>query len=192
MVPSPKRLPEILTREEALKLLSEPNKRTPTGLRNRLILQLMYRAGLRVGEIVALAPKDIDYQEGILRVFRGKGAKDRTLYLHEHTVDLLRLWEARRPQGSRYLFCTLQGKALSDRYIRAMVRRYGQRAGLTKRVHPHMLRHSFATELLQEGYNIREVQKLLGHSDLSSTMLYTHIFDSELRDKLRRREPLAV
>lgn len=192
MIASPKRLPEVLTKEEALRLLSQPNKKAPTGLRNRLILQLMYRAGLRVGEIVALAPKDIDYQEGILRVFRGKGAKDRTLYLDEHTLDLLRLWEERRPGGSRYLLCTLKGKALSDRYIRAMVRRYAQRAGLTKGVHPHMLRHSFATELLQENYNIREVQKLLGHSDLSTTMVYTHVFDSELRDKLRRREPLAV
>jgi site-specific recombinase XerD len=126
-----------------------------------------------------------------LRVFRGKGAKDRTLYLDEHSLDLLHLWKARRPQ-SGYLLCTLKGEALSDRYLRAMVGRYARRANLPKRVHPHMLRHTFATELLQEGYNIREVQKLLGHSDLSTTMIYLHIFDAELRDKLRKREPLAV
>jgi integrase/recombinase XerD len=186
-----KKLPKTLTREEALKLLSQPNKNAPTGLRNRCIMQVMYRAGLRESEVINLSPKDIEWKEGILRVWKGKGARDRTLYLDEHTLDLLRAWSNKRP-GSRYFFCTLKGKKLSDRYIREMVNRYARRAGIEKRVNPHMLRHTFATELLQEGYNIREVQKLLGHSDVSTTMIYTHVYDSDLANKIKGRKPINV
>ncbi len=188
---SPNRLPKTLTKEDVLKLLSQPNKKAPTGLRNRCIMQLMYRAGLRESEVINLGPRDIEWKEGILRVWKGKGAKDRTLYLDEHTLDLLRAWGDKRP-GSRYFFCTLKGKKLNDRYIREIVERYGEKAQIEKHVNPHMLRHTFATELLQEGYNIREVQKLLGHSDVSTTMIYTHVYDSDLANKLRGREPIDV
>jgi len=140
---SPKKLPKTLTKEEVLKLLSRPNKKTPTSLRNRCIMQLMYRAGLRESEIINLSPKDIEWNEGIVRVCKGKVAKDRVLYLDEHTLDLLCLWNERRP-GGRYFFSTLKGKKLNDRYIRQFVERYGQKAGIEKHVNPHMLRHTFA------------------------------------------------
>ncbi|MGE5445372.1 MAG: tyrosine-type recombinase/integrase [Ignavibacteriales bacterium] len=188
---STKKLPKTLTKEEVLKLLSQPNKKAPTGLRNRCIMQLMYRAGLRESEVINLGPRDIEWKEGILRVWKGKGAKDRTLYLDEHTLDLLRAWSDKKP-GSRCFFCTLKGKKLNDRYIREMIERYGEKAGIGKHVNPHMLRHTFATELLQEGYNIREVQKLLGHTDVSTTMIYTHVYDSDLANKMRLRKPLDV
>ena len=186
---SPKKLPKTLTKEEVLKLLSQPNKKAPTGLRNRCIMQLMYRAGLRESEIIKHSSKDIEWNEGIVRVWKGKGAKDRVLYLDKHTLDLLRLWNERRP-GGRYFFCTLKGRKLNDGYIREMVERYGQKAGIEKHINPHMLRHTFATELLHEGYNIREVQKLLGHSDVSTTMIYTHVYDSDLANKMRLRSPI--
>jgi len=188
---SPKKLPKTLTKEEALSLLSQPNKRAPTGLRNRCIMQLMYRAGLRESEVINLGTNDIEWKEGILRVWKGKGAKDRTLYLDEHTLDLLGMWDERRPR-SRYFFCTLKGDKLNDRYIRQLVERYAEKAGIGKHVNPHMLRHTFATELLQEGYNIREVQKLLGHSNVSTTMIYTHVYDSDLANKMRLRKPIDV
>jgi len=187
----PKKLPKTLTKDEVLLLLSQPNKRAPTGLRNRCIMQLMYRAGLRESEVINLGTKDVEWGEAILRVWQGKGAKDRTLYLDEHTLDLLRMWDERRPRG-RYFFCTLKGNKLNDRYIRELVDRYAEKAGIGKHVNPHMLRHTFATELLQEGYNIREVQKLLGHSDVSTTMIYTHVYDSDLANKMRLRKPVEV
>lgn len=186
-----KQLPKTLTKEEGKALLSQPNKKAPTGLRNRCIMQLMLRAGLREAEVINLSSKDIEWKEGIVRVWKGKGSRDRTLYLEEHTLDLLRMWGQMRPKG-RYFFSTLQGKKLNDRYIREMVERYGRKAGIEKHVNPHMLRHTFATELLQEGYNIREVQKLLGHSDVSTTMIYTHVYDSDLANKLRLRKPIDV
>jgi len=188
---SPKKLPKTLTKEEALSLLSQPNKRAPTGLRNRCIMQLMYRAGLRESEVINLGTNDIEWKEGILRVWKGKGAKDRALYLDEHTLDLLRPWDERRPR-SRYFFCTLKGDKINDRYIREFVERYAEKTGIGKHVNPHMLRHTFATELLQEGYNIREVQKLLGHSNVSTTMIYTHVYDSDLANKMRLRKPIDV
>src|SRR5919198_1776454 len=136
---SSKKLPKTLTKEEALKLLSQPNKKAPTGLRNRCMMQLMYRAGLRSSEVINLSPRDIEWKEGVLRVWKGKGAKDRTLYLDEHTLDLLRVWDGRRPKG-RYFFCTLKGKKLNDRYVRELVDRYAKKAGIEKHVNPHMLR----------------------------------------------------
>ena len=90
---SPKKLPKTLTKEEVLKLLSQPNKRVSTGLRNRCIMQLMYRAGLRESEVINLGTNDVEWKEDILRVWKGKGAKDRTLYLDEHSLDLLRMWD---------------------------------------------------------------------------------------------------
>lgn len=100
-----KKLPKTLTREGSLKLLSQPNKKAPTGLCNRCLMQLMYRAGLRVSEVINLGPRDIEWKQGILRVGKEKGTKDRTLYLDEHTLDLLRVWNERGTKG-RYFFCT--------------------------------------------------------------------------------------
>lgn len=193
-----KKLPKTLTKEEVLKLLSQPNKNTYKGLRDRCIMQLMYRAGLRESEVINLAPKAIEWKEGILRVWKGKEAKDRklylrerTLYLDEHTLNLLRLLDERRPKCG-YFFSTPKLKKLNDREIREIVSRYAYKAGIEKHVNPNMLRHTFATELLQEGYSIREVQRLLGHTDLSTTMIYTHVYDSALANKMRLRKSIDV
>ncbi len=184
------KLPEVLTGEERLLLLRQPNRRAPTGLRNRCLMQVMLDAGLRASEVLKLKVKDLDWMTGKLKVRQGKGKKDRILWLNQQALDVLRKWREKRPhqadgRPTELLFTTLEGKLLSDRYLRVMVKRYGKKAGVPKDVHPHTLRHTFATDLYRETKNIRLVQKALGHADLSTTMIYTHIIDDELEDALK-------
>lgn len=185
-----RRLPKTISRDEAAALLAAPNTRAPTGLRNRCILELMYRAGLRVGEALALAPRDVDLSSGTIRVLDGKGG-DGTGYFDDSVRPWLDQWlRVRRDHARRDspLFCTLAGDPVSVRYIEAMVKRMAKRAGVTSTVTPHVLRHTFATELLDEGANIRQVQEALRHSDVSTTMIYTHVLDTQLRSLIRRRK----
>lgn len=181
-----RRLPDVLTAEEVKALLEQPNRRCPTGLRNYTMMLLMYRAGLRVSEVLHLTPKDIDWKAGDVRVNEGKGGKDRVMPLEPWVLDALQSWQEQRP-ASKWLFVTLGGEPLDDRYVRAMVKRLAKKAGIEKDVHPHMLRHTYATQLLGEGLSIREVQELLGHADVSTTMIYTHVNPVELRRKIRER-----
>jgi integrase/recombinase XerD len=182
---SPKKLPEVLTDAERKKLLAQPNPKAPTGLRNLCMMHLMLNAGLRVAETLGLKNRDLDWMSGKLMVREGKGAKDRTLWLGEDDLELVRTWRERRPVQNELLFVTLQGGRLNDRYIRTMVKRLAQKAGIDKDVHPHTLRHTFATDLYRDTKNIRLVQKALGHADLSTTMIYTHIVDEELEEALK-------
>jgi integrase/recombinase XerD len=190
-VPRKRKLPKIITRDEARALLDAPNLRAPTGLRNRCILELMYRAGLRVGEVVKLQPRDVDVQGGTVRIHDGKGG-DGTAYFDSASVaPLLDTWKRERRHHASTdspLFCTLQGGAVSVRYVEQMVQRMRRRAGIKANVTPHVLRHTFATELLDEGLHIREVQEAVRHADLSTTMIYTHVLDSNLRAKIQRRK----
>ena len=121
-----KKLPVILEPEEAQNLLKQPNKRYPTGLRNKVILSLMLHCGLRVSEVVNLRPGNINLTKGKLRVESGKGNKDRDLAIPEYLTDLLDSWRKKRPESS-YFFCTLKGKKLSIRYLQQMVKRYAQK-----------------------------------------------------------------
>ncbi len=148
-------------------------------------MQVMLDAGLRASEVLKLKVKDLDWMTGKLKVRQGKGKKDRILWLNPQALEVLRKWREKKPQQTDMLFTTLGGKLLSDRYLRAMVKRYGTKAVISKDVHPHTLRHTFATDLYRETKNIRLVQKALGHSDLSTTMIYTHIVDDELEDALK-------
>lgn len=184
-----RKLPETLTQEEQEKLLDQPNPRYPTGERNLLMLRLMLNSGLRLSELTALKWRDIDLMSGKLMVREGKGAKDRTLWLGSKDIELLRSWKERQIEETgnepKHVFTTLEGNPVMNRYVQDMVKRYGERAGIEKRVHPHMLRHTFATDLYRETKNIRLVQKALGHSDLSTTMIYTHVVDEELEEALK-------
>lgn len=182
----PKKLPEILTRDEIRRLLAKPNRRYPTGLRNYTILATLYRAGLRVSEALGIEAKHIDAKRNHIRV-TGKGDKDRIVPVEPWLVDALKTWDEKRGQKTKELFTTLQGKPLNDRYIRQMVAREAQAAGITKHVHPHMLRHTYASELLEEGFSIREVQELLGHADVSTTMIYTHVNPVVVAQKVAAR-----
>ena len=187
------KLPKILSRSEVERLLSVPNPRYPTGLRNRVMLQLFYRAGLRRQEVIDLTPADIDFENNLLYIQDSKGGKDRVVPFDDETKDWLLKWKERRPE-SDYFFCTLPGKRLSPRYVLEMVYRcsekskvYVQNGRAKKKVHPHILRHTYATELLEEGFGIHEVQQLLGHSNITTTAVYAHVRPVKLAEKIRER-----
>lgn len=187
-MPRPRRLPTVLTPAEAAALLRAPNPRYRTGHRDRCLMQLMLNAGLRAAEVLALTVYDVDWLSGQLTVRQGKGKKDRILWLNEPVLEELRRWRARRPAPEQgLLFTTLTGTPLHSSALRAMVKRRGTKAGLTQKdIHPHTLRHTFATELYRQTKDIRLVQKALGHSDLSTTMIYTHIVDDDMEAALKR------
>ena len=181
----PLRLPAVLTPAEQNLLLAAPNKKVATGLRNYAMLKLFLNLGLRVSEAIDLKVDDIDWQSGKLTVVQGKGGRDRVLWLAAEDLKILSSWLAKRPAASSYLFTTLKGGRMCDRYVREFVKRYARNNKISKDVHPHILRHTFATDLLRSTSNIRLVQKALGHTSLATTMLYTHIFDQELESALK-------
>ena len=133
-----KKLPTILEPEEAQNLLRQPNKRYPTGLRNKAMMSLMLHCGLRISEVVSLRPGNINLTKGKLRVENGKGNKDRDLAIPEYLIDLLNSWRKKRPE-SNFFFSTLKGKKLSIRYLQQMVKRYGQKAGINKTISPRVI-----------------------------------------------------
>ena len=179
----------VLEKAEVEAVLGQPNTRCPTGLRNRAILEVMYRGGLRLSEVVNLRPRDVRWESSGLEVRKGKGAKDRNVPVDSETVGWLRAWETLRPKGKRF-FCTLKGGELSGRYLQEMVKRLAVKAlgdDRGKRVTPHVLRHTYATELLNGGFTIREVQDLLGHSSVQTTQIYTHVRPGDLAAKIQAR-----
>jgi len=185
-MPRPRRLPTVLTRPKVAALLQRAHPRYLTGHCDRCLMQLMLHAGLRTAEVLALTIYDIDWRSGQLTVRQGKGQKDRILWLNEALLEELRRWRARRPASPRgLLFPMRKGTPIYSAARRAMVKRRGQKAGLGHRdVHPHMRRHTFATELYRQTKDIRLVQKALGHADLSTTMIYTPIVDDDLEAAL--------
>jgi len=191
-----KKLPTVLTEDEQERLLEQPNPRYPTGERNQTMLRLMLNTGLRLAEVTSLKWHDLNLTTGKLMVRQGKGSKDRTLWVAEGDIDRLRSWRERQASQCGqcdHVFTTLQGKPLGHRYVQRMVKRYAAKAGIDKNISPHTLRHSFATDLYRETSKIRLVQKVLGHSDLSTTMIYTHIFDEEVKSALKSfRQAAAV
>ena len=186
----PRKLPKVLTNDEQKALLKQCNKRYKSPLRNLCMLRLMLEAGLRAGEVVALKPDHLNMTTCKLMVWEGKGAKDRTLWINDDLRDLIGAWlEIRFATKEDWLFPTRTGGQLFTSYLREMVKRYAKQAGIPEweKVSPHTLRHSFGTDLYQETKNIRLVQKALGHTDLSTTMIYTHIHDEELEEAMRGR-----
>ena len=184
-----RKLPEVLTDEEQEKFLNQFNTRYPSPHRNKVMFQLMLNTGLRVSEVVNLRWKDINLTSGKLMVREGKGAKDRTLWAGEDDLKRLQEWKERQVGKAgfapEYVFTTLEGNQLTTRQVQITVKKYANKAGIDKHVTPHTLRHTFATDLYRETKNIRLVQKALGHADLSTTMIYTHIVDDELEEALK-------
>lgn len=183
---------EILTGAEANALLAACSNRAPTGIRNRALLAVLYRSGLRIGEALALRPADVDLTQGTIRVLHGKGDRARTVGIDATACGVVGRWLDRRSASgipSRApLFCTLAGEPLSDRYVRAMVKRMAKRAGIQKRVHPHALRHTHASELAAEGVPMNLLQAQLGHSSLATTDRYVrHIAPAQLVQAIRSR-----
>jgi integrase/recombinase XerD len=177
----------VLNEDEQEALLHQPNPNRRNGLRSLCLLRLMLNTGLRAAEVLNLKVSDIDWQGGKIMVREGKGKKDRTLWIGEADLKLLKKWlkyQAKLP-GSAFLFTTRDGQRIMDRYLRCMVKRLAQQAGIDKDVHPHMLRHTFATDLLRKTKNLRLAQKALGHAQITSTQIYTHIVDDELEEALK-------
>ena len=176
-------LPKFLNQSEIETLLAQPDVSTETGLRDRAILELMYACGLRVSEAVTLTMKDVDLDSGILTT-TGKGSKTRRVPVGSSAVEWLKTYLVVRRRKENVeiqnLFVTPLGKPLNRQIIYDFVREYAEKCGL-KGVSPHTLRHSFATHLIQNRADIRSVQQMLGHSDISTTQIYTHITDAHLK-----------
>lgn len=191
-----RRLPGVLSREQVLQLLAQPRGTDPLALRDRAVLELMYACGLRISETVALELGDVDLDEGLLRA-RGKGAKERMVPVGRHAVDAVRVYEGRgRPalvgqtlQGR--LFVNSRGGAISRQGLYKVIMRHATTAGLEGRMSPHTLRHSFATHLLAGGCDLRALQEMLGHADLATTQIYTHLSTDRLKDVYFSAHPRA-
>ena len=187
------KLPKVLSREEISRLMAVPNPRYPTGLRNRVILQVLYRAGLRRSEVTNLTPADVNLEQSFLYIQDSKGGRDRYVPLDPETIAWLKKWEEIRPD-CEYYFSSMNGRKLEDTYLLHMLYRFSEKSGVyiqngrsKKRVTPHVLRHTYATELLEEGFGIHEVQQLLGHSSIQTTAIYAHVRPLRLAEKIRAR-----
>lgn len=179
------KIPEVLTDEERARLLAVVNPNALIGFRNLCMLRLMVDAGLRLSEVLNLEERDINWESGQLKVRQGKGKKDRLLWVSPDDLGLLKAWRKKKPVDSRLLFTTRKGDRIYDVYVWQAVKRLAGKAGIEKNIHPHSLRHTFATDLYRRTKNIVLVQKALGHSDISTTMIYTHLVDDELMDAMR-------
>jgi integrase/recombinase XerC len=191
------RLPEYLEQDEAKALVTAPDTSTPAGLRDRAILEVMYAAGLRVSELVGLNVDNVDLARGQVRVW-GKGGKERVALLGQPAVNAVRAYLGEgRPQlvtraSSQALFVNQRGGGrLTDRAVRMVLIKQAKRADVEGRIHPHLLRHTFATHLLDGGADLRVVQELLGHADLATTQIYTHVTQARARDVYRQAHPRA-
>lgn len=190
-------LPETLSVEEVSKILETPHPDSPTGLRDRAMLELMYGSGLRASELCGIEIQALNFSDGVVRV-RGKGAKDRIVpvgrqacravmnYLSENGRPLLA-----KPKTGSALFISTWGRAISRKTLWHLLQEHVRRAGINKKIHPHQLRHAFATHLLANGADLRVIQEMLGHSDIGTTQIYTAVERSRLTDEHRRTHPRA-
>jgi site-specific recombinase XerD len=167
---------DLLTRSEVESLLDRCSNRSPTGVRNRCLLVLAWRCGLRCQEALDLLPKDVDFDRSTITVQRGKGGKRRVVGMDVGTAAVVQQWTQRRselrPPRSAPLMCTLAGSPIDPSYVRHLMKRLGRKAGIDKRVHYHQLRHVYACDLVAEGAVLTTVQRLLGHSSVATTSVY--------------------
>jgi integrase/recombinase XerD len=192
-----KRLPEVLTRGEVQALMASPKGSDPSALRDRALLEVMYASGLRASEVIGLELTDVDLDEGLLRA-RGKGSKERVVPVGRAAVGAIRSYLAHgRPAlvklaPERALFVNFRGQSLTRQGLYKIVRRHAVTVGLADRMSPHTLRHTFATHLLSGGCDLRSVQEMLGHADVATTQLYTHLSPDHLKDVYFRAHPRAT
>jgi integrase/recombinase XerD len=198
----PQRLPRVLTREQVARLLEQPRGTEPLALRDRALLELMYACGLRASEAIGLELTDVDLEQGLLCA-RGKGSKERIVPVGRQAVAAVRAYvRSGRPAliaaGSRStaavharLFLNSRGGALTRQGLYKIIQGHARRAGLEERMSPHTLRHSFATHLLAGGCDLRSLQEMLGHADLATTQLYTHLSSERLKQAYFSAHPRA-
>ncbi len=190
-----KKLPQILSLDEVEKLLGAPNSATPLGLRDRSMLETLYATGLRVTELVSLRLNDLNFQVGYITAF-GKGSKERIVPLGENAILWLRRYldTARssilKMRESDHLFVTARGGRMTRQNFWALIKRYGLLCGInSEKIKPHTVRHSFATHIMERGADLRFVQALLGHADISTTQIYTHLKTERLKELHVKHHP---
>ena len=188
-------LPETLTEEEIERLLTAPNTEKAHGVRDRAMLEVLYACGLRVSELVGLTLNQVNLNHGVIRVM-GKGSKERLIPFGEQASEWIARFvnEARAEllksnQQCDTLFITNRGAAMTRQAFWHLIKKHARRVGITKHLSPHTLRHAFATHLLNHGADLRVVQMLLGHSDLSTTQIYTHVAQARLQELHRKHHP---
>jgi integrase/recombinase XerD len=188
-------LPQTLDYQEVERLLAAPPTRTKLGLRDKAMLELMYATGLRVSEVAKLTLSEINFEAGFLRTV-GKGSKERIVPLGREAITWLQryLQEARASIGKNgcnraEVLLSTRGNPLSRKTIWHLIKKYARRAGITKNIAPHTLRHSFATHLLDNGADLRVIQEMLGHADIATTQIYTHVDQGRLKDTHYRFHP---
>jgi len=191
----PRKLPEFLSREEVSRILALPDTATQLGMRDKVMLEMLYAAGLRVSELIGMKVLDYDPQVGMLKVF-GKGAKDRLIPIHYTAQDFLnRYLEFTRPgfrPAEDFMFLNRSGKGLTRQGVWKLIKKYAEAAGIKRSISPHTFRHSFATHLLEGGADLRTVQILLGHADISATEIYTHVEANRLKTLYRKFHPRST
>lgn len=183
-------LPDFLTIEETKLLLSAPDTAGILGLRDRAILELFYSSGIRISELTGLNRDDVDFFSGMVRVM-GKGAKQRLVPAGDTALTVIRKYLKTRKDSSPALFTGYHMQKLSARWIQKMIQRYLHKIGIVKKITPHSLRHTFATHLLDAGCDIRSVQEMLGHKNLSTTQIYTHITAAKMKKVYDKVHPRA-
>lgn len=190
----PRRLPGVLSETEVEKLLAQPDPATPKGLRDRAMLEILYATGLRVSELISLKTRNLNLEAGFLRTM-GKGSKERIVPIGDKASLAMRDYlTAARPRclksrNSAHLFLNLRGHAMTRQGFWKLIKQYGRKAGIDKPITPHSLRHSFASHLLAGGADLRAVQVMLGHADIATTQIYTHVTGNRLRSLHRKHHP---
>ncbi|MEO8370584.1 MAG: site-specific tyrosine recombinase XerD [Candidatus Solibacter sp.] len=189
-------IPKYLNLEEIVKIIKAPDLTKPTGLRDCAMMELLYASGLRVSELIKVGVSDLNSDLGVLRTM-GKGSKQRLVPVGKDAIQAIKAYqEGGRPvlakgRASKYLFITARGGCMTRQGFWKLLAGYGRKAGIFRGLTPHVLRHSFATHLLEGGADLRSVQIMLGHSDISTTQIYTHVMRSRLRDTVEQHHPRA-
>jgi len=182
------RFPKTLSESDVEALLAAPDTASERGLRDRAMLETLYATGLRVSELIALKTFEVNLNSGVVRVM-GKGSKERLVPLGEEAVDWISQYMKSRNKASNTLFITARGGGMTRQAFWQLIGRYGRRAIPGKKLSPHMLRHAFATHLINHGADLRVVQMLLGHADISTTQIYTHVARERLKALHAKHHP---
>jgi integrase/recombinase XerD len=188
------KLPDVLSVEEIASLLNAPDTNKPTGIRNSAMLELLYAAGLRVSELISVKLQDVNLEAGFVRVF-GKGSKERIVPIGMFAKEKIDLYLSTgraallKNTTSSFLFVARAGKPMTRQGFWKLLKKYGNQVGIKKKISPHSLRHSFASHLLEGGADLRAVQVMLGHVDISTTQIYTHVARAHLKDMHDKYHP---
>ena len=185
-----KYLPEFLDTEKTLKLITAPSLDNVLGIRDRALLEVLYSTGMRVSELVGLNVDDIDLISGAVKV-RGKGKKERMALLGRESQNAVRTYFKKQNRGSGAVFLNSRGGRITDRSVRRIIDKYVKQCSIENKISPHSIRHSYATHLLNNGADLRSVQELLGHKNLSTTQIYTHLGSKRLREMYQKAHPRA-